>query len=582
LRIDTAVPATVLAVTHARQTFPAGVPMGVRPMNVPGVTTPLVVAVEGFDATISAWTAVDLAARNIDATSTFIDAASALWSKSALNLDAPPTGPTTLKNVYAGVLITGIDTTLADPIGPISLKSAFEFVSVATLYYPRPPVWPAPAAMTQSHAFARLTGTIMAPPVVAMRRAVLEALRDHDVAALPDPQLAVIAVHAEDLYQAPPVLAEIGAVAAAAAAPAKSAQPPARVAAAAPVALRPRPAAVRLETAASRYVAATPAAPPAATDAAPLLLRSTRTHGKSVEEPRAGAEPRGLRAFATAAAPADGQVRFQVLEGGSAVCVVDSGEQGSVAAVVQGGLPVRLIQLNAHDEVIGDEVQGAGSTVQLSDRAASVAFHGLSAQAPVPASAVGWQSNTLLMQIGRYTFVADGCRVRPQASPVRRLRGRHVRRGLIEGAQVVAQNRVQGRGTLHAGWVETVLPGSSSAVAVILGGGRAQEAPSVTVKFADVPRTGEPRFDAAVTHAAAMTAEGGLILYFDVPPELAPTASLAVLVQTGESLVLRGVWGAATDARSMMTRWRDLSAHTSGVPVGGGPPVFADVRVIVR
>jgi hypothetical protein len=289
-----------------------------------------------------------------------------------------------------------------------------------------------------------------------------------------------------------------------------------------------------------------------------------------------------LRAFAAAAAPADGQVRFQLLEGGSAVCVVDPGDQGSVAAVVHGDLPVRLIQLNAHDEVIGDQVYGARSAVQLSDRAASVAVHGLSAQAPGPASAVGWQSNTLLMQIGRYTFVADGCRVRPQASPVRRVRGRHVRRGLIEGAQVVAQNRVQGRGTLHTGWVETVLPGSSAAVAVILGGGSAEQASSVTVKFADVPRTGEPRFDAAVTHAAAMTAEGGFILYFDVPPELAPSESVAVLVQTGDRLVLRGVWGAAADARSMMTRWRDLSAHTSGVPLRGGPPAFADVRVMVR
>lgn len=119
-------------------------------------------------------------------------------------------------------------------------------------------------------------------------------------------------------------------------------------------------------------------------------------------------------------------------------------------------------------------------------------------------------------------------------------------------------------------------------MAVILGGGSAKDASSVTVKFADVPRTGEPRFDAAVTHAAAMTAQGGFILYFDVPPALAPTESLAVLVQTGDSLRLRGVWGAATDARSLMASWRDLSGHTSGVLVSGGPPAFADVRVMVR
>jgi hypothetical protein len=289
-----------------------------------------------------------------------------------------------------------------------------------------------------------------------------------------------------------------------------------------------------------------------------------------------------LRAFATTGVPADGQVRFQVLEGGSAVCVVDSGDRGSIAAVVQGSLPVRLIELNAHDEVIGDRVHGARSTVQLSDGAASVAFHGLAAQAPAPAQVVGWQSNTLLMQIGRYTFVADGCRVRPQASPVRRLRGRHVRRGLIEGAQVVAQNRVQGGGRLHAGWVETVLLGSSSAVAVILGGGSAKDASTVTVKFADMPAAGETRFDATAAHAAVMTAQDGFILYFDVPPELASAESLAVLVQTGDGVRLRGVWGAATGARSLMTGWRNLSAHTSGVLVGGGPPAFADVRVMVH
>jgi hypothetical protein len=79
-----------------------------------------------------------------------------------------------------------------------------------------------------------------------------------------------------------------------------------------------------------------------------------------------------------------------------------------------------------------------------------------------------------------------------------------------------------------------------------------------------------------------MTAQDGFILYFDVPPELASAESLAVLVQTGDSLRLRGVWGAVTGARSLMTGWRNLSAHTSGVLVGGGPPAFADVRVMVH
>jgi hypothetical protein len=581
LRVDTAVPATVLTVTNAKQAFAPGVPMGIRPMNVPAVDTPLTVVVQGFDATTSTWIDVDLGTRNVDATSTYIDAASALWSKDALNLDAPPTGPATLSHTYAGVQIAGVDMTLADPIGPIPLKQAFEFVTIQTLYYPRPPVWPVAAALGQSGAFARLADTIMKtanPSVVAMRRDVLQALRAHNVDAVIDPQLSVIAAHAEDLYQAPPVLAEIGGAIPSVTA-LRAAAPPGRLAAAPPAAVIARPGSVRVESAANRYLASGPGIQPGA--GTPLLLRTTRAYGKSVSEPRQGAVGRGIAAFAGGAASGT-QVRFQVLEGGSAVCVVDRGGSASASAVMSGGVPMRMIQLNEHDEVVDDTLWTRASTVQLRPDVRSIAFHAHTAQPPAASAPVGWQSDTLLMQVGRYTFVAEGCTVRPQASPIRRVQGRHVKRGLIEGAQVIAHNRVRGAGRVHPGWVETLLPGAPTALAVIVSGGTVADAAAVTVKTAETPKGGEAKYAAALVPATVIAAKDGFVLFFDVPPALASAASLAVFVQTTGALKLRGVWGAAGDARSMKGCWSALASHTSAVRRVAGPPAYADVRVTVQ
>jgi hypothetical protein len=541
---ETLIPATTMTVTGSGQVLPAGPGMGVRPMEVSKVETPLTVTIEGFDVASGQWKTIDLAARKIVVASASTAAPAALWSKDPLNLDQPPNPETSvLRNANTGVSITGVEATEVDRIGPIPMEKAFAFEpGKPRNYAPWTPFAP-PAALGQTDRFARLTTTIMSATVIATRTAVLKALRDHNVAALEAPNLSVIAANADNLYLVAPTLAQLGG---------QVPVPPKveRAARAQETPASPRDEhrgpAVRLLGAVRRYRAA------------------SGVQGRWID--RESHPAAALDAFGGGAGDTSRDVRM--FDGSVAVCAIE----GRATLRVGGELAVRVVAFNEHDEVLRDFEAAAGTQVTLPDETAKAALQGGALPDDVVA---GWRHDTLLVRAARYTFLGDGCTVRPQATPLRRTRSGHLSRGVIEAAALLAENRVSDGGALRGGWVETLLPSTVRNVVVAVNGS-ALLANAVRVR---IVRTGDPwnpPYGEAAPPADLDFTDGRIELRYDAP---AGEGHVAVLVQIDiqlddDALALDGVWGFASLANAAL--------HASGVPLGAAAPPASTVTLTVE
>jgi hypothetical protein len=564
--IQTFVPATAMTVSGVG--LPDGPPIGVRPMEVTSIDTPLKVTMRQLDAA-SSWVDIDLAAHGVSVAAVRRDSTAALWSKDALNTETPPDAASSLiAGTNTGVQITGATMRCHDPIGPIPLEEAFAFVHLDSLFYPRSPRWAASPNLLQDTPFATLMSTIMKPGVVAMRNAVLQALRDHNVAALADPQLSVIAVYATDIYQAPPTLAQIGADLSPDPAVLQLRPRPVRAALAVPA---PEPAEVRLLGATRRYRSRARRKAVAAAGL-PLSLSSARIQARWVDEAPCDAEREALAMFARAA-DTEGQLPLRFFEGSIAVCAIRQPEDARAVARNTGDLPVRVLALNRHDELLSDVIARGGDEVQLPEGTAKAALQ--SVGRADASTLVGWQRDTLLARVGRYTFLGDDCIVRPQATPIRRERGRVIPRGLFEAARVVDANRVRARGVARSGWLETILPPASTVVVSVAGS--IDDAGSVRVRLAATDDPWNPRYgDDADVPSRTEAAAGGFVLFFDAPEG---GANVAVLVET--DLALQGVWGSARRSEPLAW-WSDARPHAVAASMAARGGTSSVVTIAVQ
>lgn len=584
LRVDTAVPATAMQANAL--TFTGGPAVGVRPMNVPSATTPLIATLQGWNAATNQWQTIDLAAYQITAASLTANAPNALWAQNPMNLETPPTGPTVIAGVFVGLTITGNDVTLDDPIGPIPLQKAFQFQPAPVITVPPAPGWTAPALYDQTNALARLMATIMDGPVVTMRDAVLAAVRAQGYAAMEHPRLPVVAAYADALYQAPPTLAAVGTGITSSASMSFAALPR-QAAPVAAVAPQPAPPMVRLIGAANRYLGGHELIQ-APDGAARLQLQSARVTGRWVEKTRRGVAQPFLNAFRTgqeafasqegAAPPAAESV--QVFEGTAALVGLHK-PLGSIGRVdVQGAVPVRLIELNEHDEVVGDKLVAPGIRAILGSDTVKAALCGVAGQAT---RLTGWQRTTMLTQVGRYSFVGEGCTVRPQAPPEWKQHGKYVKHGLMEAAHVLRENTVQVRGASVPGWVETVLEAPIGSVAVSVRAESLEEAKTIEVRMAWSAEAWSPVYEEAARAETAQVAPGGVILHFKLPaaPANMQAKWLGVLVSGPLAASLEGVWGVPDAAEETKARWSSLRAPAAGIALGGAEPASSEAVVAI-
>jgi len=286
----------------------------------------------------------------------------------------------------------------------------------------------------------------------------------------------------------------------------------------------------------------------------PLTLASPRIQAKWVE--------------------GSGGETVRINEGSVAVFSIRNPQNFPAAANNDGDMPVRVIALNRHDEVLHDVVLPANMNIELPEGTAKAALQSVGDTSVL----AGWQRDTLLARVGRYTFLGDDCIVRPQATPIRRERGRVIPRGLFEAARVVDENRVRDRSGARQGWIETILPAVPTVIVAVAGdscggtgaspvgsprtGEGACPPTGIRVRLAATDDPWNPRYgdDAIPTRVEA--AEGGFVLFFDAP---AGAEKVGVLVET--QLALQGVWGTAKRAKESLAWWRDAQPHTVASPV---------------
>ena len=558
--VQTYIPATTMTVTQSGQDLPAGPSIGVRPMDVTSVETPLTVTMQEWDTPSQQWRAVDLAAHQVAVKSVTRDATAALWSKDPLNTETPPdVAGTLVKNTNAGVQLTGATLRCVDAIGPIPLEEAFAFVELGPLFYPPAPRWMPAPNLPQTNRFAVLESTIMAPEVVAMRSEVLQSLRAHNVAALTDPNLSVVSVYATDLYQAAPTLAQIGAdlLPSGAAAPQLRAR---RIqAAAAPPAPQLAPDVHLLGT--TRRYRSNARRNVAQGDALPLALPAPRVQARWVE---------GTNAEASGALP------LQISEGTVSICAIRNADNARAVATIDGQSAVRLIAYDRHDEVLRNVVVPAGTRLDLPERTAKVAVQSVGDFAGTT-SLAGWQRDTLFARAGRHDFLGDDCILRTQASPIRREHGHIKQRGLFDAARILDANRVRANGVVSHGWVETILPAVPTVAIAVAGS--IEQAGEVRVRLAAAGDAAQPRYahDVVPLPVRVEAAEGGFVLFFDAP---ADAEHVAVLVET--QLALQGVWGTAQRATDASAWWRDAQPHAVAAPIASPNASSSVVTITVQ
>ncbi|MGA2501503.1 MAG: hypothetical protein ABSH20_27500, partial [Tepidisphaeraceae bacterium] len=375
------------------------------------------------------------------------------------------------------------------------------------LTVPAAPTSTPPGAYSQSTPLARLMATVMDPAVIQLRNAVLAAVRGQGYPALDDPSLPVLAAYADALYQAPPMLAAVGTGINAISQSMNFAAPV--LPAVSDPAPSIQPAHVRLLGAANRYVGGNPVLRTTASGAS-LRLASARVTGRWVAKTRNGTAHPGLNAFRGAALTTSSNEeptveRVQIFAGTAALVDLHqpAGSQGRMD--VQGKVPVRLIELNSHDEVIGDRVVAAGTRTFLDAATAKAALCGVN---PVDNGQrlVGWQRDTALTQIGRYSFVGEGCMVRPQAPVLWKQDGRYVEHGLMEAAQILRLNTVQVGGSAQPGWLETVLEGPLGSVSISVRAENIEQVQSLDVRLAWSAEAWAPVYAGAAVAASVQPA----------------------------------------------------------------------------
>ncbi|QNM98726.1 hypothetical protein H9L41_11195 [Chitinimonas koreensis] len=539
LAIETAIPATASTMSAWQgATLPTGPYMGVQPCSRLRVETPFTFSLQD-----AAGNPLSLPVDAFAVAANIGTAPAALWGNKPFDPAAPvPAGAQLLDRTINGVTVAAVADVELNVIGPIDLARAFSFVLLPPNWLPfgSGPRYTPAAPMDQSGALARLMASVMAPGVVATREAILAALQAQGVPVVAEPDLSQIAALGWAIYQAPPTLAKLTETLAAvpgwnlpAAGPA-----PRLAAAAAPAPLEaprllgglrryrmPAVPAAAVPAAAVPAAAAVEPAAPRALGSDDFQIRRNALGGRRFDplafEPAVplqsgGAASDMARTFAARGGPAPApgaSLGVQLHEGTVVACAVDP--RGKLALSRDGVLPLKALCFGDNDALLGEVLLDEGAEHgEAPAGTATVLVQGLGLGQH---AAVGWQLDAPLVRSGFDTFLADGCRLHPQAAPrydlARRLKPRLTE---LTVADLALHNRVRTvGGGIEPGWLDTVLPAGMRQVAVQVEGAdpadAAQAVLSIGAEIAPKP---------AQTRAVA----GGALLIYALPDGAGATA----------------------------------------------------------
>ncbi|WP_154667222.1 DUF6603 domain-containing protein [Niveispirillum irakense] len=601
LGVRSAIPASTIGM--AGIDFTATSPeFGIRPMNLPDVTTAIQVTLEVEDDR-GVWSTVPVDRPGVTVTAERGGAAAAMWSPQSFDPKGKPSAGFIADAVF-GLSFGASSDHLVNALKPMDLLGSFghEQARALPLPFARTPSPVVPAALPQTGRFATLMATVMADGPATLRAAILQQLEHHAVAVIRDQDLAVLARFADRLFRAAPSLAALGGDLATSA--------------------RPAPISRRVSAVALPPIAAAPVRSPsllgttqayALPGPAPVLRASGRStpNGGDAESrsillphPRVSARwsDSGQRITSggplptALAADEDGAVSLPMRPG--VVAVLDAGSgpgtpRLEIATPSPAGTRVRIYAFDRIGRLLSADAEG-GTLPEATQRIALLG-HAAPVEDDGPAfggGATGWNLRSILFQVGPYTLLGGGCTVRPQARSLMRHRQGEVKRGPVDGATLLSSNRIQsGDDATAPGWVETVFEGPVGTVAVVLAALDAE--PRAAEAEVQLAATGSPWtvcYDGLATPTRRLTAVDGTILLFDAAA-LAPAAAgecHAVLVRGVEGLA--GVYGFPTAPKAVAEGWADHRLPTLGravtpLPTRGrrsGIPVDRTPAVTVR
>jgi hypothetical protein len=426
IQIDTAIPPSKATLQGGQGQVLQGTGVGVRPVGITAdLDSPMTIAVTAPDGS-----QVDLAGRGITIVAVSNGAPGALWSKSALNTKGPP-NPTTmiLPGTLMGATLTATNYVTKDTVPAFAIESLrYEDGKPIQSPFAFPPQY-GPAARypsdQQNTATALLMTSIMTAKVTAQRNSALGALAAVNSAVTLDPSLALMAAAADNIVQAPPVLARPGVYQ-----------------------TKTATAAVSVSRAALSAALAPPGIAP------PMLERVAMMRRYASRRPPMnsliGGLPPQARRTMLSVQPAGAADDAELTPGTLASWKIDAATP--VALHVSGNAAWRATCFDRHGELTADVETAAEGMMALPLGTSEVTLHGLDPHRGV----AGWQVDGELIRLNRYYFAGEGCLLRIQNAPALAQRGLE-EHGPCCAETLLRSNLVRGRHGLQPGWTETVV-----------------------------------------------------------------------------------------------------------------------------
>ncbi len=530
--------------------------LGIQPMGQTDVTTDITATLQLWSEETNSWSEYNLDRTGIVLAGLTGGAPDAIWSTKVFESKGEPSA-TMIDGAQFGLSISTTGDQLVDTLKTMDLAKSFGHESAAALPLPfdATPSCRIPDLPGQENRFATLMSSVMddtTPSSPASRRAaIMQVLVDHQVAAIVDQNLSVLARFADDLFQAPPHLAELGFDQAGVSHPLVELK-------AAPLA-----AAAQIEPdIPPRFLGgaqsfALPGDQAQDTQARSILLPSPKVVARwsDVDHTAQNAQLRALHD--------DSSLQTDLRHG--TLAVLDLGTSAGAPMIqTDGAVPVKVYAFDSSGRILSDEVlPDASGPIALPQEAVQVACLGLGDHDP--GAPEGWNLRSTLFQVSHHTMLGDGCTVRPQNSPRLHRNRREQRRGAISGHDLIESNQIQyGVDETRAGWVETIFGAAVRTVAVVLQPGA--DPYSARVKLAGTNSPWHVAYDGAAAAIEMFDTDDGTALLFDAAGVTTDSKGRhAVLVSGVEGLA--GVYGWQDDPALVLERWQGHALKSLARPV---------------
>jgi hypothetical protein len=446
LRADSAVPGTKASAGNLKP-ITSDVPLGVRPMDISQLVSELSFSLSsgGKPFTIDSDT--------FDIISIEDNSPMGLWATTPLVTQVAPATGTVIPKTLVAAAIVGERYKNNGELGPADL-AVFDTESISDMDLPltvNAPYTPA-QPQSQTNPIQRVMDTIMQADIVDLRNQILTALQARSLAAPLNPDLNVMAAQADNIFQAPPVLAELS-----------------------------QTLAVQAPKALKRIVLSAKAIVPEPELVKPRCLGGARRYAGRLTSQGAGRFARRAVCATWVGAATLGDTHLPTIRRGTvALWALDTRASHSISCKGKLGIRVFGFDKRLEPAYIHDNTTECSGQLSLPSGLDHAVVCGVDNRPDI----AGWQRGSKLVRVNARYLLGDDCLIKPQA--VLRRRGLHDC-DVCAVDHMLDLNEVEHTDGRCPGWVTTWLPGHHDRACVLL------EGESDDMEYAVIERDSEGR-----------------------------------------------------------------------------------------